>query len=142
MGHCLLLALLPDPLLAQTILIMHFLLLLFITFVVGSAATSSASPTATVRNGSYYGTHSSIYNQDFFLGIPFAQPPLQQLRFANPQPLNWSWSGELPATNYAYVCLQIAKRVRTNNSRNVLAMEVIRLVINRYARASALFADD
>ena len=68
----------------------------------GTTSTELA-PVATVRNGSYYGTHSSTYNQDFFLGIPFAQPPLQQLRFANPQSLNWTWSGALPATNYAYV---------------------------------------
>lgn len=68
----------------------------------GTTSTELA-PVATVRNGSYYGTHSSTYNQDFFLGIPFAQPPLEQLRFANPQSLSWTWSGALPATNYAYV---------------------------------------
>jgi acetylcholinesterase len=86
---------------------------LLITLVASSSAkpllskTSSTSteqvPVATVRNGCYYGTHSSTYNQDFFLGIPFAQPPLELLRFANPQSLNWTWSGALPATNYAYV---------------------------------------
>ena len=65
--------------------------------------TSEIGPIATIRNGSYYGTHSSTYNQDYFLGIPFAQPPLEQLRFANPQSLNWTWTGALPATNYAYV---------------------------------------
>ena len=68
---------------------------------------SQQVPTATIRNGSYYGTHSNTYSQDFFLGIPFAQPPLGALRFANPQSLNWTWSGALPATNYAYVSCSI-----------------------------------
>ncbi len=67
------------------------------------------APVATVQNGSYYGTHAFTYNQDFFLGIPFAQPPLEQLRFANPQSLNWTWSGALPATSYAYASLCAAQ---------------------------------
>lgn len=63
----------------------------------------AGAPTVNVKNGSYYGVHSDTYNQDFFLGIPFAQPPLESLRFANPASLNWSWTGALPATNYAFV---------------------------------------
>jgi acetylcholinesterase len=63
----------------------------------------SGAPVAKVANGSYYGIHNSNYNQDFFLGVPFAQPPLQNLRLANPQSLNFSWDGALPATDYAFV---------------------------------------
>jgi acetylcholinesterase len=92
---------------------MHFLFSSFILLAAAIKATPIASrtqstssgqgPIATLVNGSYYGTHSSTYDQDLFLGIPFAQPPLGQLRFANPQSLNWTWTGALPATNYAYV---------------------------------------
>lgn len=32
-----------------------------------------SSPIVTVKNGSYIGVHNSAYNQDFFLGIPYAQ---------------------------------------------------------------------
>jgi hypothetical protein len=46
----------------------------------------------TVKNGSYIGIHNSAYNQDFFLGIPFSQPPIDDLRFRVPQTLNSSWS--------------------------------------------------
>lgn len=65
----------------------------------------SGAPTVHLKNGSYYGVHSSTYNQDFFLGIPFAQPPLGDLRFSNPESYNASWDGALPATNYAFVRL-------------------------------------
>lgn len=32
-----------------------------------------SAPIVTVKNGSYAGVHNSFYNQDFFLGIPYAQ---------------------------------------------------------------------
>lgn len=67
------------------------------------ARASAEVPIASVQNGSYYGVHNSNYNQDFFLGIPFAQPPLGDLRFAIPKSLNSTWVGALPATNYAFV---------------------------------------
>lgn len=33
----------------------------------------SAAPVVAVKNGSYAGIHSAEYNQDFFLGMPYAQ---------------------------------------------------------------------
>jgi len=63
------------------------------------------APTVKVLNGSYYGTHLESYNQDLFLGIPFAEPPVGELRFANPVALEGRrWEGSVPATNYAFVC--------------------------------------
>lgn len=58
----------------------------------------SAAPTAHVKNGSYVGVHSDIYNQDFFLGVPFAQPPVGDLRYRAPASLNQSWTDVKPAT--------------------------------------------
>ena len=46
------------------------------------------APTAVVRNGTYKGVYSPQYDQDFFLGIPYSQPPVKELRFRNPKPLN------------------------------------------------------
>lgn len=38
------------------------------------AASSVVTPsTVALKNGSYTGVHNSAYNQDFFLGIPYAQ---------------------------------------------------------------------
>ena len=63
------------------------------------------SLTATVRNGTYVGIHSESYNQDFFLGVPFAQPPVGSLRFRSPQPLNETWSALRDANAYSASCV-------------------------------------
>lgn len=61
----------------------------------------SGRPSAQVKNGTYEGVHSSAYNQDFFLGIPYAQPPVGELRFRNPASLNESWREARQATQYS-----------------------------------------
>ncbi|KAE8445564.1 hypothetical protein EG329_013328 [Mollisiaceae sp. DMI_Dod_QoI] len=87
----------------------------------------NAAPTAKTLNGSYYGTHSSAYNQDLFLGIPFAKPPLQDLRFTNPQSLNSSWAGALPATNYAWECIGYGgDQIGYEQSEDCLYLNIVR----------------
>jgi carboxylesterase type B len=44
------------------------------------------------------------YEQDAFLGMPYAQPPLGDLRFLHPQPLNTTWKGRRNATTYQTSC--------------------------------------
>lgn len=84
------------------------------------ARAPSGAPVASTKNGSYYGTHNPTYNQDFFLGVPFAQPPLQDLRFANPEPLDLSWTGALPATNYAFVSLFLRNKKIANKDKECI----------------------
>jgi hypothetical protein len=36
-------------------------------------SSSTATPSATVKNGTYTGVYSAGYQQDFFLGMPYAQ---------------------------------------------------------------------
>lgn len=62
------------------------------------------SPTVSVKNGTIAGLHSTTYNEDYFLGIPFAQPPVNELRFRNPQSYNSSYDGVFQATEYAPEC--------------------------------------
>jgi hypothetical protein len=69
------------------------------------SASSCGAPTANTLNGTYSGYHNSFYNEDFFLGIPFSQPPVNSLRYAAPQPLNGSWTGVKNATEYGYECV-------------------------------------
>ena len=71
--------------------------------IAGSA--SCGDPTATTLNGTYYGYHNAFYNEDFFLGIPYAQPPVNNLRYAAPESLNSSWTEEKNATEYGYECV-------------------------------------
>ncbi|OJJ47765.1 hypothetical protein ASPZODRAFT_151213 [Penicilliopsis zonata CBS 506.65] len=65
----------------------------------------SGAPTVTVKNGSYYGLYNPHYNQDLFLGMPYTQPPVGNLRFRRPQSLNSSWSGFKNATEYSPECI-------------------------------------
>ncbi|USP73733.1 hypothetical protein yc1106_01007 [Curvularia clavata] len=70
----------------------------------GLGAAHAVAPTAQTKNGSYIGSHSPEYNQDFFLGIPYAQPPVGSLRFRNPVSLNTTWDEPKPATQYSPEC--------------------------------------
>lgn len=65
---------------------------------------ASSSPTVELQNGAYYGVHNAAYDQDFFLGMPYAQPPLGDLRFRHPQPINTTWDEPRNATTYQTPC--------------------------------------
>ena len=69
------------------------------------AELSTTTPTVTIRNGTYAGVHSSQFNQDFFLGMPFAEPPVGNLRFRVPRPLNSKWKGIKSAASYSASCI-------------------------------------
>jgi carboxylesterase type B len=63
-------------------------------------------PLAELSNGTVLGVHSATYDQDFFLGVPFAQAPINGLRFRNPQSLNTTFSPDgFQATIYAPSCI-------------------------------------
>ncbi|KAF2755374.1 alpha/beta-hydrolase [Pseudovirgaria hyperparasitica] len=62
-------------------------------------------PTARIKNGTLVGIHSIEYNQDFFLGVPYAQPPIGNLRFDNPRSLNETWDGAKSVDEYAKSCV-------------------------------------
>ena len=87
----------------------------------------SCTPTVTLQNGTYTGVHQATYGQDYFLGIPFAQPPLGDLRFRVPQPLNSSWEGSRNATAYYPECVGYGgDDIGYDVSEDCLALNVIR----------------
>ncbi len=69
-------------------------------------ATASASKDFSIvstENGSIEGSIEGDYRR--FLGIPFAAPPVGNLRFAAPQPVK-SWHGVRKATHFGHACPQ------------------------------------
>jgi hypothetical protein len=81
-------------------------LTLALPYLVGASATQkSCGPVVRATNGSLLGSHDAIWSQDYFLGVPYAQPPVGDLRFAVAQPLNETWSGPLSVNEYGPTCI-------------------------------------
>lgn len=78
---------------------------LLVLWAAAHASPTQSAPTVAVCNGTYIGVHSTTYNQDFFLGMPYAQQPVGSLRFTVPQPLNESWSEARDAKDYSAICV-------------------------------------
>ncbi|RBA16919.1 hypothetical protein FPRO05_01643 [Fusarium proliferatum] len=86
--------------------------------------TSAASPKATTLNGTYVGKNLPDWDQDAFLGIPYAQPPVGNLRFKWPQSLDSSFTEERTATEYGDSCMQYTQN--WTMSEDCLSLNVIR----------------
>lgn len=69
-----------------------------------ATTTLAAQPTVKVLNGTYEGLHLPTYDQDIFLGIPYAQDTGGQNRFRVPQALNSTWNGTRLAQQYGHTC--------------------------------------
>lgn len=92
-----------------------------------TAGVAASAPTAVTKNGTYQGFHLSSYSQDVFLGIPYAQPPLDFLRLRVPQSLNSTFSGVRSATEYYPECVGYGgDDIGYEQSEDCLALNVIR----------------
>jgi hypothetical protein len=60
----------------------------------------------TISNGEIQGILNSKNNQRRFLGIPYANPPIDELRWQSPQPKS-DWDGTLNATRFGNTCMQV-----------------------------------
>lgn len=91
-------------------------------------AGQDAAPMATANNGTYTGLYNSEYDQDFFLGIPYAQPPVGDLRFRNPISLNTTWEGNADATKFSSACynFDVSPLPGVNYSEDCLTLNIIR----------------
>ncbi|TVY83757.1 Lipase [Lachnellula suecica] len=110
---------------------------LTLVFTIASIHLTNALPTADlthpiahIRNGSYYGTHNTHFNQDFFLGVPFAQPPVKDLRLRPPMSLNNTWTGLKNATEYGYACIGYGEDTEIGGgdyvSEDCLSLNIVR----------------
>ncbi|KAI1350517.1 lipase [Xylaria sp. FL0043] len=85
---------------------------------------SSQAPTVKTINGTYEGLYLPDWNQDAFLGIPYAQPPIGQLRYRWPLSINESFDGVRKATQYGYSCMQYGSSFEL--SEDCLTINVVR----------------
>ncbi|KAI1312073.1 lipase [Xylaria venustula] len=85
---------------------------------------NTQAPTAKTINGTYEGLYLPDWKQDVFLGIPYAQPPVGQLRYRWPLSINESFDGVRKATQYGYSCMQYGTNF--NLSEDCLTINVIR----------------
>lgn len=81
------------------------LLLIGLACSVNASAAYNQSLTRTLDAGQIYGK-ADASNTQAFLGVPFAQSPVGNLRWRAPQP-PLPWSGSRAATTFASMCAQV-----------------------------------
>ncbi|CAK7214268.1 hypothetical protein SCUCBS95973_002081 [Sporothrix curviconia] len=69
-----------------------------------AVAETQQQPTVTVLNGTLGGASCASTDVNYFLSIPYANAPVDSLRFAPPQPYNQKYNGALDATTAAPAC--------------------------------------
>ncbi|OIW32858.1 carboxylesterase [Coniochaeta ligniaria NRRL 30616] len=87
-------------------------------------AFAAVAPQVKTLNGTYQGRYLPEWDQDAFLGLPYAQPPVGPLRYRWPQSINASFEGVRDASNYGYSCMQYTGSF--NMSEDCLNLNVIR----------------
>ncbi|TGJ87675.1 hypothetical protein E0Z10_g1114 [Xylaria hypoxylon] len=74
------------------------------TLLIAAGLTAAAEPVVRLLNGSYEGLHLPSFQQDVFLGIPYAQDTGGINRFRIPQSLAETWKGVREAKIYGPAC--------------------------------------
>ncbi|RWR99686.1 acetylcholinesterase-2-like protein, partial [Dinothrombium tinctorium] len=84
------------------------LLKVFLIFALILKLCSSISSEVTIKLGTIRGALKTYNGKKVneFLGIPYAKPPVGELRFKKPQPLSEAWKEDLIADQWPNVCAQ------------------------------------
>ncbi|KAJ7306827.1 alpha/beta-hydrolase [Mycena albidolilacea] len=90
----------------------------------------AGQPSVTIKNGTVQGIDLPQFNQTLFLGIPYAQPPVGDLRLRSPRSINASF-GTLDASAYGPHCWSqfttgFDDNSGFNTSEDCLTLNVIR----------------
>jgi hypothetical protein len=108
---------------AKLLLVVRLLALIAAAALPQTVESAPGPPTASVQNGTFTGLHLPQLNQDLFLGVPFARPPVGDLRLRHPQSLNHSWEGDRDATRRGNSCVGYAGFAKgLNMSEGMLAL--------------------
>ncbi|KAH8900748.1 alpha/beta-hydrolase [Thozetella sp. PMI_491] len=103
------------------------LLPLAATLAATACVPHGSPPIVQVKNGTYRGAYSPEYDQDHFLGIPYAQPPVGDLRFQQAQSLNATWAGVKDVTSFSPECVGYGKdQTIFDVSEDCLTLNVVR----------------
>ncbi|KAJ5923158.1 hypothetical protein N7454_008403 [Penicillium verhagenii] len=97
-----------------------------LTTVVSTYCTHLTPPIAITRNGTIRGIHLPSFQQDLFLGIPYAQAP----RLDNPKPINTTYDPDTPfdASHYGNTCYGFGSNelLGLTQSEDCLNLNIIR----------------
>ncbi len=85
------------------------------------AAPATDALSVVTTAGTVHGKADGNVNE--FFGIPFAAPPVGDLRFKSPEP-HACWTGVLDATKYGSACLQIVPNQSTVGAEDCLTVNV------------------
>ena len=86
-----------------------------------TSQAAPATPPVTVTGGAIAGSQDGPLNTYF--GVPFAAPPVGDLRWRPPQPVV-AWAGERPARDFSPACAQTATWIPNPKSEDCLYLNL------------------
>ncbi|KAJ3512776.1 hypothetical protein NLJ89_g3326 [Agrocybe chaxingu] len=101
--------------------------------VLSTLAVPLAAPSITIDGATFKGTASGTTEK--FLGVPFAQPPIGNLRYRLPQPITYS-AGTYDATEYGPACGQQVVRLPVEGIVGDVANSIVETAFGK------IFPDD
>ncbi|CCH40705.1 Liver carboxylesterase 4 [Wickerhamomyces ciferrii] len=101
---------------------------IFASSIVQQSQQQQNPPQVQIQNGTISGKYLESFNQDAYLGIPFAEPPINELRFQPPKSFQTNWNGTKNFTEYGYACFAQAgtDSQRLSQSEDCLTLNIVK----------------